>query len=143
MGYGIPAAVAAALRHPDRTVLAAAGDGDFLMNGQELATAARYGANLIVCVVDNGGYGTIRMHQERDYPGRVAGTDLTSPDFAALAAAFGAWAVRVETTAEFKNALAEASRRQGLRLIHMVIEMEQLAASGATVSGLRARDSGQ
>ena len=91
MGYGVPAAVAAALRFPDRCVVAVAGDGDFLMNGQELATAAQHGCDLLVIVVDNGSYGTIRMHQERTYPGRVAATDLANPDFAALGAAFGAW----------------------------------------------------
>ncbi|MEO0643192.1 MAG: thiamine pyrophosphate-dependent enzyme, partial [Pseudomonadota bacterium] len=91
MGYGLPAAIAAALRSPQRTVVAVAGDGDFLMNGQELATAAQHGANLLVLVVDNGAYGTIRMHQEREYPGRVSATRLVNPDFAALGAAFGAW----------------------------------------------------
>src|SRR5690606_22413746 len=74
MGYGLPAGVAAALRCPDRTSLVVAGDGDFLMNGQELATAVQFGADLIVLVVDNGSYGTIRMHQEREYPGHVVGT---------------------------------------------------------------------
>lgn len=137
MGYGIPAAVAAARRFPDRTVVALAGDGDFLMNGQELATAVRHGCDMIVVVVDNGAYGTIRMHQEREFPGRVSATDLTNPDFAALGAAFGAWSTRVEITAEFKTALAEAKARQGVRLIHCVIEVEQLAASGASISSLR------
>jgi acetolactate synthase-1/2/3 large subunit len=139
MGYGVPAAIAAAIRHPDKTVVAVAGDGDFLMNGQELATAAQYGANLLVLVVDNRAYGTIRMHQEREYPGRVSATKLANPDFAALGAAYGGWSARVETTAEFEAALAEARSRTGLRLIHMVIDVEQLAASGATVSGLRAK----
>ncbi|MGY6636005.1 MAG: thiamine pyrophosphate-binding protein [Erythrobacter sp.] len=139
MGYGVPAAIAAALRMPDRMVVAVAGDGDFLMNGQELATAAQYGADLLVLVVDNGAYGTIRMHQEREYPGRVSATRLANPDFAALARSFGAWAARAETTQEFIAALTEAQGRKGLRLIHMVIEVEQLAASGATLSGLRAR----
>lgn len=139
MGYGLPTSIAAALRHPDRTVVAVAGDGDFLMNGQELATAAQHGANLMVLVVDNGAYGTIRMHQEREYPGRVSATKLANPDFAALGAAYGAWSARVETTREFTAALSEAQKRDGLRLIHMVIDVEQLAASGATVSGLRAK----
>ena len=91
MGYGLPAAVAAALLEPHRTVVNLAGDGDFLMNGQELATAIAYGAQaeLVSIVVDNGSYGTIRMHQEREYPGRVRGTDLGNPDFAALARAYG------------------------------------------------------
>lgn len=139
MGYGVPAAVAAALRYPDRTVIAVAGDGDFLMNGQELATAAQYGANLIVLVVDNSAYGTIRMHQEREYPERISATSLANPDFAALGAAFGGWSARVATTDEFHEALAEARERIGLRLIHMTIDIEQLAASGASISGLRAK----
>lgn len=139
MGYGVPAAVAAALRFPERTVVAVAGDGDFLMNGQELATAAQYGVNLLVIVVDNGAYGTIRMHQEREYPGRVSGTQLANPDFAALGAAFGAWSATASTTAEFIAALDEAQQRSGLRFIHVKIDVEQLAASGATVSGLRAK----
>jgi len=139
MGYGVPASIAAALRYTNRTVVAVAGDGDFLMNGQELATAAQNGANLIVLVVDNGAYGTIRMHQEREYPGRVSGTRLANPDFAALGAAYGAWSASAATTEEFTQALGEAKTRGGLRLIHMTIEVEQLAASGATVSGLRAR----
>lgn len=141
MGYGVPAAVAASLRYPERTVVAVAGDGDFLMNGQELATAMQHDANLIVIVVDNSAYGTIRMHQEREFPGeeRVSGTRLANPDFAALASAFGGWAVNASTTQEFKDALVSAERRTGLRLIHCLIDIEQLAASGATVSGLRGR----
>ena len=139
MGYGIPAAVAAALRFPERRIVAVAGDGDFLMNAQELATAAQYGCDLLVIVIDNSSYGTIRMHQERAYPGRVASTDLANPDFAALAAAFGAWSRRVETTVQFADALAEANRRPGLRLLHCLVEIEQLSAAGATVSGLSAK----
>ncbi|MEL7446485.1 MAG: thiamine pyrophosphate-binding protein [Pseudomonadota bacterium] len=139
MGYGVPAAVAASLRHPERTVVAVAGDGDFLMNGQELATAAQYDCNLIVLVVDNGAYGTIRMHQEREYPERVSATKLSNPDFAALGAAFGAWSASVATNAEFEAALSQAKARSGLRLIHLAIDIEQLAASGASISGLRER----
>lgn len=139
MGYGVPAAVAAALRFPERTVVAVAGDGDFLMNGQELATAAQYGANLIVVVIDNGAYGTIRMHQEREYPGRVSATELANPDFAMLGQAFGAWSVAVQTTEEFVSAVQEARSRTGLRLIHALTDLERIAASGATISGLRAR----
>ncbi|MCA0977221.1 thiamine pyrophosphate-binding protein [Qipengyuania flava] len=139
MGYGVPAAVAAALRYPQRTVVAVAGDGDFLMNGQELATAAQHGANMLVLVIDNAAYGTIRMHQEREFPGeeRISGTRLLNPDFAALASAYGAWSATVGTTDEFKDALVEAQGLAGLRLIHCKIDIEQLAASGATVSGLR------
>ena len=139
MGYGIPAAIAASLRHPDRMVVAVAGDGDFLMNGQELATAAQYGSDMLVLVVDNSAYGTIRMHQERDYPERVSATALANPDFAMLAESFGAWSATASTDNEFKQALTQAHGRSGLRLIHVKIDVEQLAASGATVSGLRAR----
>lgn len=139
MGYGVPAAVAAALRCPDRLVVALAGDGDFLMNGQELATAAQYNANLIVLVIDNGGYGTIRLHQEREHPGRVIGTQLRNPDFALLGAAYGAWSTVVERTADFAPALAEALGHSGIRLLHLKTEIEYLTAAGATVSGLRAR----
>ncbi len=139
MGYGVPAAVAAALRHPQRQAVALAGDGDFLMNGQELATAAQYGCDLTVVLVDNAAYGTIRMHQEREFPARVSGTALANPDFAALARAYGAWAARCETTAEAIDALREARGRTGLRLLHLVIDVEQLSAAGASVSGLRSR----
>ncbi|MBX7495733.1 thiamine pyrophosphate-binding protein [Qipengyuania sp. 6B39] len=141
MGYGVPAAVAAALRHPERTVVAVAGDGDFMMNAQELATAVQHGANLMVIVVDNGAYGTIRMHQEREFPGeeRISATRLANPDFAAMAEAFGGWSARADTTEAFKDALVAAQGRSGLRLIHCRIDIEQLAASGASVSGLRSR----
>ncbi|NBW74807.1 MAG: thiamine pyrophosphate-binding protein [Sphingomonadaceae bacterium] len=142
MGYGVPAAVAAAKRFPERTVIALAGDGDFLMNGQELATAVQYGCDLLVVLVDNGAYGTIRMHQEREFPKRISGTTLHNPDFAALARAYGGWAARVESNAEFEVALAEAIERQGLRLLHLVIDIEQLSAGGASVSGLRAKAKG-
>jgi acetolactate synthase-1/2/3 large subunit len=127
MGYGVPAAVAAALRHPERTVVALAGDGDFLMNGQELATAVQYGCDLLVILVDNSTYGTIRMHQEREFPSRVVGTSLANPDFAALARAYGGWAERVETTEQFGAALDQALERKGLRLLHLVIDPEQLS----------------
>ena len=140
MGYGIPAGVAAARRLPDRTVVALAGDGDALMNGQEMATAARLGVKLIVIVIDNGGFGTIRMHQERDHPGRVSGTGLTNPDFAALGAAYGAEAWTVERTDEFGPALDRALAHRGLSLLHLKIDMNQLAAGGLTVEALRDRD---
>jgi acetolactate synthase-1/2/3 large subunit len=139
MGYGVPAAVAAARRFPDRTVVALAGDGDFMMNGQELATAVQHGCDMIVLIVDNGAYGTIRMHQEREFPGRISATELSNPDFAALGEAYGGWSARAETTDQFRSAMVEAQQRKGLRLIHCVIDIEQLAASGATVSGLRSR----
>jgi acetolactate synthase-1/2/3 large subunit len=139
MGYGLPAAVAAKLRIPERCVVAVAGDGDFLMNAQELATAAQYGLDLLVIVVDNGSYGTIRMHQEREFPGRVSATDLANPDFAALARAFGGWATRVETADEFASALDDAMGRKGVRLLHCVSDIERLNAAGTTVSALRDR----
>jgi acetolactate synthase-1/2/3 large subunit len=139
MGYGLPAAIAAALRLPERCVVAVAGDGDFLMNGQELATAAQYGLDLLVIVIDNGSYGTIRMHQEREFPGRVSATDLVNPDFAALAEAFGGCAARVETVDQFAAALDEAMGSKGIRLLHCVSDIERLNASGTTVKGLRAK----
>ena len=108
MGYGFPAAIAAALRYPDRTTVCVAGDGDFLMYPQELATAAQYGARLLVLIVNNGMYGTIRMHQERRFPGRVSATGLATPDFVALAKSFGAYAERVETTEAFAPAFDRA-----------------------------------
>ena len=137
MGYGVPAGVAAALRFPERCVVAVAGDGDFLMNGQELATAAQYGLDLLVIVVDNSTYGTIRMHQEREYPGREASTHLANPDFAKLAESFGGWGARVTSNAEFDSALEQAMARKGIRLLHCITDIEQLSAAGATVSGLR------
>ena len=138
MGYGLPAAVAAALRFKDRPVVCVAGDGDFLMNGQELATAAQYGADLIVILVDNGAYGTIRMHQERDYPARLSATSLANPDFVKLAEAFGGWGVRVETTEAFGPALDEAVARKGIRLIHCVTDVEVIT-NQTTISALRRR----
>ncbi|HET7817336.1 MAG TPA: thiamine pyrophosphate-binding protein [Sphingomicrobium sp.] len=138
MGYGLPAAVAATLRFRDRPVVCVAGDGDFLMNGQELATAAQYGADLLVLVVDNGSYGTIRMHQEREYPARVSGTELANPDFAALARAFGGWAETVAETAEFAPALGRALEKKGIRLLHLRTEVEQISHA-STIAALRKR----
>ncbi len=137
MGYGLPASIAAALRHQDRCVVAVAGDGDFLMTAPELATAMQAGCNLIIIVIDNSSYGTIRMHQERSFPGRVTATDLANPDFAALARAFGAQSWRVESTAQFGRALREARGVAGVRLLHCITDIEQIAASGATLSSLR------
>ncbi len=113
MGYGAPAAVAAKLVHPERAVVAFCGDGDFLMTGQEFATAVQYGAAAVFVVVNNGMYGTIRMHQERAYPGRVSGTGLANPDFAAYARAFGGFGATVARTEEFAPAF-EAARASGL-----------------------------
>ncbi len=138
MGYGVPAAVAASLRHPDRKVVALAGDGDFLMNGQELATAVQHGTDMIVLVIDNGGYGTIRMHQEREYPSRVSGTALRNPDFAALARAYGAWSETVEETADFAPALDRALAQPGVKLLHLKTDMERISA-GTTIAAIRAR----
>jgi acetolactate synthase-1/2/3 large subunit len=108
MGYGVPAAVGAKAVHPDRTVVCLAGDGDFLMTGQELATAVQEDLPIVVLVVNNGMYGTIRMHQERRYPGRTYATDLVNPDFVAYARAFGAHGALVEHDEEFGPALEEA-----------------------------------
>jgi acetolactate synthase-1/2/3 large subunit len=138
MGYGLPAGVAAALRFPERQVLVPTGDGDFLMNGQELATAVRTGASMLVLVIDNGSYGTIRMHQERDYPERISGTELVNPDFAALARAFGAWAETVECTEDFAPALERAQREKGVRLLHLKTDVEQIT-NATTIAKLRAR----
>ena len=136
MGYGLPAAVAAALRFRDRPVVCFTGDGDFLMNGQELATAASRELDLLVILVDNGSYGTIRMHQERDYPGRVSGTDLSNPDFAALAKAYGGWAERVEKTEDFAPAFGRALKKRGIRLLHLKTDVEQIS-NQTTISKLR------
>jgi len=136
MGYGLPAAVAAALRFTDRPVVCVAGDGDFLMNGQELATAAQYGADLLVIVADNSSYGTIRMHQERDYPERISATDLKNPDFAALARAYGGWAETVENTEEFAPALDRALEQRGIRLLHCKTDVEQIS-NATTITKLR------
>jgi acetolactate synthase-1/2/3 large subunit len=136
MGYGLPASVAAALRFKDRPVVCISGDGDFLMNGQELATAAAHGANLLVILVDNQSYGTIRMHQERDYPKRVSGTDLANPDFVVLARAYGGWAETVERTADFAPALDRALGERGIRLLHLKTDVEQIS-NQTTISQIR------
>jgi acetolactate synthase-1/2/3 large subunit len=122
-------------------VLVAAGDGDFLMNGQELATAVQHGANLLVLVIDNRSYGTIRMHQEREYPERLSGTDLVNPDFAALARAYGAWAETVERTEEFAPALERAQAQHGVRLLHLKTDVEFIS-NATTISKLRERERG-
>jgi acetolactate synthase I/II/III large subunit len=126
MGYGVPAAVAAKLLHPDRTVIAFAGDGCFQMNGQEFSTAMQYGLPIIVIVIDNGIYGTIRMHQERDYPGRVSGTDLVNPDFAALARAHGGHGETVERTEEFATAFRNAAKSGKPAIIHVKLDPEAI-----------------
>ncbi len=126
MGYGVPAAVGMKRLAPQRTVIAFAGDGDFLMTGQEFATAVQYELPVIIIVVDNGMYGTIRMHQERHYPGRVVATGLRNPDFAAYARAFGGYGASVEKTADFFPAF-DAARASGLpAILHLKVDPEAL-----------------
>ncbi|RZT98177.1 thiamine pyrophosphate-binding protein [Rivibacter subsaxonicus] len=137
MGYGLPAAVAASLLQPGRPAICFAGDGDFLMNGQELATATAHGGRPIVVVVDNGSYGTIRMHQEREFPQRVSGTALANPDFAALARAYGWVGERIEQTAAFAPALAAALARREPTLLHLPVDPE-LSTSRQSLSQIRA-----
>ncbi len=122
MGYGVPAAVAAALAHPDRTVLACVGDGGMMMTGMELATALKYDAKPIVLVFNNARYGTIAMHQQRQYPGREHGNALLNPDFAAFARSFGAFGRRVAATNEFADALADARGADTAAVIELVMD---------------------
>src|SRR6185369_15045427 len=126
MGYGIPAAIGMKRLAPDRTVVAFAGDGDFLMTGQEFATAVQYDLPVIVIVADNGMYGTIRMHQERHYPGRVVGTGLKNPDFAAYARAFGGYGATVEKTADFLPAFEAAQKSGKPAILHLKVDPEAL-----------------
>ncbi|SAK56041.1 thiamine pyrophosphate protein [Caballeronia hypogeia] len=137
MGYGTPAAVAAKRLYPQRTVVAFAGDGCFLMNGQEFATAVQYDLPIIVVVVDNGMYGTIRMHQEKTYPGRVAATMLRNPDFAAYATAFGGYGERVESTAQFAPAFERALASGRPAILHCLIDPEAITPN-ASLATLRA-----
>ncbi|MBN9490935.1 MAG: thiamine pyrophosphate-binding protein [Alphaproteobacteria bacterium] len=136
MGYGVPAAVAAKIVQPNRMVVSLAGDGCFLMNGQEFATAVQHGANVVIVVVDNGMYGTIRMHQEREYPKRVHGTDLKNPDFAAYARAFGGHGETVERTADFAAAFERAVAAGKPAIVHVKTDPEALT-SRITLSKLR------
>jgi acetolactate synthase-1/2/3 large subunit len=126
MGYGVPAAVAAKAVHPERTVVCLAGDGDFLMTGQELATAVQEELTIVILLVNNGMYGTIRMHQERHYPGRVVGTDLVNPDFAALAVAYGAFGATVERTEEAADALDAALAAGRPALVELRVDPEAI-----------------
>jgi acetolactate synthase I/II/III large subunit len=126
MGYGFPASIAASLRHRDRVTVCVAGDGDFLMYAQELATAAQYGARVIVLIANNGMYGTIRMHQDRRFPGRVSGTDLVGPDFVALAKSFGAHAERVETTDAFASAFERACAAGRTAVLELTTDPDQI-----------------
>jgi acetolactate synthase-1/2/3 large subunit len=138
MGYGVPAAVAMKALYPARTVVAINGDGDFLMNGQELATATQYGLPIIAVVLDNSTFGTIRMHQEREYPGRVSGTDLVNPDFAAMARSFGGFGATVEKTADFAPAFLAAQASGLPSVIHVKFDAEGISPT-ATISGIRAK----
>ncbi|MEK9775324.1 MAG: thiamine pyrophosphate-binding protein [Quisquiliibacterium sp.] len=140
MGAGVPSAIAAKIAQPDRTVVCFAGDGDFLMTGQELATAAQYQAGVVVVLFDNGMYGTIRMHQEREYPARVLGSELANPDFARFCEAFGGLGLRVESTAQVGPALDKAlefTRRENRpALIHMKVDPEAITPN-LTLSQVR------
>ncbi len=138
MGYGVPAAVAAALEHPDRQVVCLAGDGDFQMTLNELSTARQYGAAFVAIICNNGRYGTIRMHQERHYPGRVSGTDLFNPDYASLARAYGGHGETVTRTQDF----AEAFQRAAASGLPAVIELQldpQALAPGQELDAARAQ----
>lgn len=138
MGYGMPAAVAAKLTAPDREVVCFAGDGCYMMHGQELATAVTHGLDMTVIVSNNGTYGTIRMHQEREYPSRVSGTDLSNPNFAKLAEAYGALGIRVERSEDFPDAFAKARAHKGPALIELMTSAEAISVS-TTISKLRER----
>jgi acetolactate synthase I/II/III large subunit len=139
MGYGVPAGVLAKRQYPDRVVVAFAGDGCFLMNGQEFATAVQYDAALIVVVIDNAQYGTIRMHQERDYPGRVVGTQLKNPDFALYATAFGGHGERVERTEDFAPAFERALASGKPAILHCLIDPRAISVGKDFVPEAKAR----
>jgi acetolactate synthase-1/2/3 large subunit len=136
MGYGVPAAVGAKRVFPERTVVAFAGDGCFLMNGQEFATAVQYNLPILIVVVDNGMFGTIRMHQEREYPGRVSATQLRNPDFAAYAVAFGGHGERVESTEQFGPAFERALASGKPAILHCIIDPEAISPA-TTLSAVR------
>ncbi len=126
MGYSVPAAVAAKIVFPDRPVISFNGDGCFLMCGQELATAVQYGLDPIFIIANNGSYGTIRMHQEKNFPGRISGTDIANPDFVALAQAYGAYAERVKETKDFAPAFERARNAGRASVIEIMQTLEQL-----------------
>jgi acetolactate synthase-1/2/3 large subunit len=136
MGYGVPAAIAAKLVHPDRIVVCIAGDGDFSMTGQELVTAVQFDAPIVVLVVDNGMLGTIRMHQERHFPGRVSGTDLVNPDFAALGRAYGGFGERVGRAEDFPAAFERALEANVPAVLHLVVDPEAITPR-QTISQIR------
>ncbi len=136
MGFGLPAAIAAKQLHRERVVIAFSGDGDFLMNGQEFATAVQHGVNVIVILIDNGLFGTIRMHQEREFPGRPIASELRNPDFAALARAFGGHGETVATTEEFEPAFERALRSGLPAILHVKVDPEAITPS-TTLSAIR------
>ena len=136
MGYGVPAAIGAKITQPERTVLCAAGDGCFLMTGQELATAKRYNAGVIFMVFNNSMYGTIRMHQEKNFPTRISATELTNPDFVAFAESFGVKGHKAETTEQFKQAMATALKHDGPSLIEVIVDPEAITST-TTLSTIR------
>ncbi len=138
MGYGVPAAVGMKRLYPDRPVICLAGDGDFLMNGQEFATAVQYDAPVIVIIVDNGMYGTIRMHQEREYPGRISATELRNPDFAAYARAFGGFGVSVERTEDFPAAFKQAEASGKPAIVRLAVDPEAITPT-MTIAKIRAK----
>ena len=135
MGYGVPAGIGAAIL-TGRTAFTIAGDGDFLMNGQELATAVQHGAKSIVLLLNNGSFGTIRMHQEREYPAHVSGSGLSNPDFCALARAYGYQAERITHTAEFEAALQRALAAPGGSLIEVMLDVDVITTRG-TLTAIR------
>jgi len=135
MGYGVPAGIAAAIT-TGRLAFTIAGDGDFLMNGQELATAVQYGAKSIIVLLNNGIYGTIRMHQEREYPARVSGSSMVNQSFAALGAAYGYVGVRITHTSEFEPEFLAALARTEGTLIEVMLDAEVLTTRG-TLSAIR------
>ena len=138
MGYGFPAAVAASIQHPDRTVIAWLGDGEFQMTLNEMSTAVQHGAKPIAIIVNNGRYGTIRMHQERTYPARVSGTDMANPDFADLARAYGGHGETVTKDEDFEAAFKRAEASGKLAVIELVVD-QQVATPGLTLDQLRAQ----
>lgn len=136
MGYGVPAAAMASIVHKDRTVVCFSGDGDFLMNGQELATAIQYGGKPIILVINNGLYGTIRMHQHRRHPGRVSGTELVNPDFAAYARSFGAFGETVTRTEDFSAAFERARTSGKAAVLELQIDPESICYNSPALSDL-------
>jgi acetolactate synthase-1/2/3 large subunit len=142
MGYGVPSAIGAKLAHPQRVAIAHCGDGGFLMTGQEMATAAQYGINIITVVYNNGALATIRMHQEAQYPNRPSGTDFVNPDFAALGTAYRALGIKVTRDSEFLPALQEALKANRPALIEVMTELEFISPT-ATLSQVTAGQPGR